>query len=78
MIGNIYQHKNGTKYKVLALSNQESKNEKYPITVIYETLDSGKLWSRKLNDWDRSFRLIEFDSSSDSSSKFQVPPVDRS
>ena len=51
-----WKHYNGVKYKVIAIANEES-NEKYPITVVYKG-KNGKIWSRPLTDWYRSFKQI--------------------
>lgn len=52
-----WKHHNGIKYKVIAIANEES-NEKYPITVVYKG-KNGKIWSRPLTDWYRSFTEIK-------------------
>ena len=49
-------HTNGVKYKVVAIAN-ETNTEKYPLTIIYKG-KNGKIWSRPLNDWYRSFTEI--------------------
>ena len=48
-----WRHTNGIKYKVIAIANEEN-TEKYPITVVYKG-KNGKIWSRLLTDWHRSF-----------------------
>lgn len=52
-----WRHKNGIKYKVIAIAN-ELDTENYPLTVIYKG-KNGKIWSRPLNDWYRSFTKIK-------------------
>ena len=55
MIGKTYKHKNGNLYKVLMLTNTEGeveRQDKYPPTVVYQGEDK-KLWSARLDDWDR-------------------------
>lgn len=47
-------HTNGIKYKVVLITNLDSVNEKYPTTVVYKG-KNGKVWSRPLSDWYRSF-----------------------
>lgn len=49
-------HTNGIKYKVVAIAN-ETNTEKYPLTIIYKG-KNGKVWSRPLSDWYRSFTEI--------------------
>lgn len=57
MIGKQYRHANGNIYTVTALTNEDSNNDKYSTQVIHIG-QNGKLWSRPLSDWDRSFTLI--------------------
>ena len=52
-----WRHTNGIKYKVIAIAN-ELNTEKYPTTVVYEG-KNGKVWSRPLSDWYRSFTEIK-------------------
>jgi hypothetical protein len=49
-----WRHTNGIKYKVILITNLDSVNEKYPTTVVYKG-KNGKIWSRPLSDWYRSF-----------------------
>ena len=58
MQGKQYKHKNGNIYTVLFLTNVDSEDkENHPIDVVYIG-QNGKLWSRRLSDWDRSFTKI--------------------
>ena len=50
-------HNNGNEYKVLLIANYNSTNSKYPKTVVYRG-PNGRIWSRLLSDWHRSFTLI--------------------
>ena len=52
-----WKHYNGIKYKVIAITNEENI-EKYPITIVYKG-KNGKMWSRPLTDWYRSFTEIK-------------------
>lgn len=52
-----WRHTNGIKYKVILITN-ETDTEKYPLTVIYKG-KNGKIWSRPLSDWYRSFTEIK-------------------
>lgn len=57
MVGKQFKHKNGNIYTVLLLTNTDSTPERlkdHPIDVVYMG-QNGKIWSRPLNDWDRSF-----------------------
>ncbi len=57
-VGSRWQHRNGNQYRVLALANTDSDNhEKYPPTVVYQG-PNGKVWSRRLSDWGRSFTAL--------------------
>jgi hypothetical protein len=55
-IGKQFKHKNGNIYTVLFLTNIDSTPE-HPIDVVYMG-QNGKIWSRRLSDWDRSFTLL--------------------
>lgn len=58
-IGSKWKHSNGCYYKVVFLTNEETKqSKKYPVTVVYKG-ENGKLWSRPLNDWYRSMTTID-------------------
>ena len=56
-IGKQFKHRNGNIYTVLFLTNIDSTPERlneHPIDVVYMG-QNGKIWSRRLSDWDRSF-----------------------
>lgn len=55
--GTMWRHYNGNYYDVLALANECSDRPEYPPTVVYQG-DNGKIWSRRLSDWDRSFTFV--------------------
>lgn len=57
MVGKQFRHRNGNIYTVLILTNTGSTPERlidHPIDVVYMG-QNGKIWSRPLSDWDRSF-----------------------
>jgi len=57
MVGKQFKHRNGNVYTVLMFTNTDSTPERlndHPIDVVYIG-QNGKMWSRQLNDWDRSF-----------------------
>jgi hypothetical protein len=59
MVGKQYQHKNGNIYTVILLTNTDSTLERqvdHPIDVVYMG-QNGKIWSRRLSDWERSFTI---------------------
>jgi len=54
-LGSLWAHRNGNKYKVIALANTRTERPKeYPVTVVYENINNGAVWCRKLSDWHRS------------------------
>lgn len=52
-----WKHLNWNEYEVIAIANEEN-TERYPITVVYKG-KNGKIWSRPLRDWYRSFTEIK-------------------
>jgi len=55
ILGSLWAHRNGNKYKVIALANTRTERPKeYPITVVYENINNGAVWCRKMSDWHRS------------------------
>ena len=52
-----WKHYNGIEYKVINIANEDN-TEKYPTTVVYKG-KNGKVWSRFLSDWYRSFTEIK-------------------
>jgi hypothetical protein len=54
-IGSTWLHHGGSHYKVLMIANLGSQNfDKYPVTVVYENVDTGSVWCRRADDWYRS------------------------
>lgn len=59
-VGSIWDHKNGSTYTVLMIYNRKSdRQDEYPVTVIYERLSDGTVWSRPLSRWYGSFTEIK-------------------
>lgn len=57
-IKSLWEHYNGLKYEVINLANVDSTDqEKYPETVVYQGIN-GKVWTRPLKEWHRSFKQI--------------------
>jgi len=57
MVGKQFKHRNGNIYTILLLTNTDSTPERlkdHPIDVVYVG-QNGKIWSRPLSDWYRSF-----------------------
>ena len=52
--GSDWRHRNGNVYIVLMITNQPD-DERYPKTSVYENVENGTLWSRRYDDWHRSF-----------------------
>jgi hypothetical protein len=50
----LWKHHSGTIYQVLYITNLPD-DEKYPTTVVYQNLVNRTLWSRRADDWLRSF-----------------------
>lgn len=57
--GTFWQHRNGTRYQVMALANMASRRPEYPPTVVYVNISNGTLWTRPVADWYRSMTRIE-------------------
>lgn len=73
MQGKQYIHKNGNIYTVLFLTNVDSDDKvNHPIDVVYMG-QNGKIWSRRLSDWNRSFTEIVFDEFGKSYLKIKNP-----
>ena len=51
-----WRHSNSLEYKVILVTN-EVDTEAYPLTVVYKC-KNGKVWSRPLSEWYRSFTEI--------------------
>lgn len=54
--GSKWKHSNGIKYKVIAIAN-DLNTEKYPTTIVYKG-ENGKIWSRPLSEWYKSFTKL--------------------
>ncbi|MBI1207430.1 MAG: hypothetical protein GC191_09085 [Azospirillum sp.] len=55
--GQNWRHSSGRIYTVLMLTNTDGTNDRYPISVVYQQVESRPVWSRPLSDWHRSFTL---------------------
>ncbi len=54
----VWQHRNGTFYVVLMVTNESDKQDEYPATVVYESMHTCARWSRKLSDWHKSMTFV--------------------
>ncbi len=54
-VGSLWTHSNGNVYRVTGLTNTETECDRYPVTVVYQNVNNGAMWSRALSDWYRSF-----------------------
>lgn len=57
LIGKQFKHKNGNIYTPIILTNTDATPERvadHPIDIVYIG-QNGKVWSRRLSDWHRSF-----------------------
>lgn len=57
-VGSVWRHHKGPEYEVLMITNAESTRAEYPPTVVYRGVVNGKLWSRRLDDWNRSMTKV--------------------
>lgn len=60
MAGQYWRHRNGIRYEVLALANEQAateNRERYPVTVVYRNPSNNTIWTRPLSDWHRSMTL---------------------
>jgi hypothetical protein len=55
--GSLWKHRNGNLYRVECITNLPDE-ERYPKTVVYRNENNGTLWSRRFDDWHRSFTLV--------------------
>jgi len=55
----VWQHSNGNLYSILVVTNLHSQNPNYTPVVVYQGSSNGHIWSRPIEDWFRSFTLIE-------------------
>ena len=54
----VWVNARGSEYRVLLITNQASElPKKYPVTVVYVG-GNGRFWSRPLEHWHRSMKLI--------------------
>lgn len=59
-VGATCEHHSGRLYRVEGYTNENTtRPEQYPITIIYQNVDNGALWSRPAAEWFRSFRPIK-------------------
>lgn len=53
--GQIWRHHSGRLYRVDSIRNTTHPSEKFPPTICYTNIANGSEWSRRLDDWHRSF-----------------------
>lgn len=59
-VDSLWAHRNGQVYQVRAITNVgTSRPEQYPVTVVYQNVNNRTMWSRRADDWHRSFRPVE-------------------
>ena len=57
--GSKWEHHSGRVYAVVEITNGKTERpDQYPVTVVYQNVDNGTLWSRPLSEWARSFKPI--------------------
>lgn len=58
----VFQNHKGSKYEVVAVANQHAEGVKqkvFPITVVYRSLDDGKIWARSIAYFNRVMTAID-------------------
>lgn len=59
-VGKLYKHYKGNVYRVLHIANEKSDRPGWPITVVYQDIDSHAVWARTLEEWNgSSYTLIK-------------------
>ena len=53
-VGSIWRHYNGVVFEVIAIANTLD-TEKYPKAVIHKGVENGLVWTRRADDWHRSY-----------------------
>jgi hypothetical protein len=56
--GGRWRHHTGRIYVFIFIANEESTKPEYPPTVVYKGISNGKIWTRPLSDWSRSFTKL--------------------
>lgn len=52
-----WEHHSGRVYQVVKIANTKTERpEQYPVTVVYENVENGEVWSRPTSEWARSFK----------------------
>lgn len=55
----LWRHTNGNLYRALMMANIHTERpDQYPVTVVYEGVENGKIWSRPLSEWHRSMTEV--------------------
>lgn len=58
-LDSVWSHHNGNMYVVRDYANVETdRQDDYPTTILYRNMATGKLYCRKLIDWERSMVLV--------------------
>lgn len=52
--GSCWNHRSGTEYTVICVTNVDATKAGYPVTVVYRD-SKGAMWSRPLTEWHDSF-----------------------
>lgn len=52
--GTVFVHHSGREYVLLCMSNLED-TEKFPCTAVYLSKENGRIYSRPLEDFNKSF-----------------------
>lgn len=58
-IGSTWEHRNGNIYRVMMFTNRANeRQDEYPTTITYMNVDNQELYSRRLDDWERSMTWL--------------------
>jgi len=55
-----WKHRNGNVYRIIEIANSHSDDlDRYPVMIVYKNVHNNTVWCRKLDDWHRSFVVID-------------------
>lgn len=49
--GSVWMHANHRFYKVILIANENSKDVNYPITIVYESVKTGRVYCKTLTNF---------------------------
>lgn len=60
--GTYWRHHKGYLYKVIMIANRaagKEKQYKFPLTVVYKDMETGRVWARLFSEWHKSFKIAD-------------------